>query len=846
MAIQGNPTTGMDPVAQALASFPDVTAPHPANDGSQWSASDAGMASPFAAMTKTLKDADAKLLFRAVDGLVRSQDRLASNRYAIDTYFRWVRQGIPFGRLEKIPNQAIWVSKLPNGMGRESSAGVPNKADDLCNKLEDTLMSDPPKPLPECKVADESAEDAADLAATVLTQDGGETGTNDILTYRWAINNALTASSSFVHYRVDPVGGGQQPLQVLAHPQATDPAKPLVAMVPSGMPDPATGQPQMVEEPAVNPILRYVSPPTEGAPSGTFVEEPGQADRVWLPKVVVECLKREHVRCFPATARVEDATAVAILSYCTLGDGRTRWPQTVGQMDDTKLRSLANWRPSLGEQSIIPYALRNGLADGASGPSLAEVGSLSPLLQRRMYYYRLYIPQSPEYPEGYYCDLNGLDGGTELERGTLGYTVTLPDGSTDKRVTDVPIAQYTPQKDINGGDPMGYPVLARFAGSSEASATLYAAMMDMCDNMLHPHVFIPGTTTIDEEDWADRTRPIVYNANSGATPTYEQFPALPPVMNVLDHLDTKMDTSSGLTATAQGLDTVNSQSGVSKQLSVSQSQVFLSGFNQELRNCMMRGWRVKLQLIQAKFTTPQLIEYTGEEGSGEARFWTGENLAGVDRVGLQPGSGTMKTPEAKANYVAFLQGQQWMTPEAAADVAVPSIRLDLGIPADPVDEALNRSLNVWLQGPPEGWEQGYQTYQQQTLPQAKAQYDAQVAQVQHGPEVAQLVAQGGQPPQPPPFTPPPFTGFTPFPSRPCDTEPQVAMRTIRILRDAQLHPKYSSFSPAWQSLVNDTYLKARQVIAPPAVGAGPNGQPAPAPNAASGAQGARPPAPAFA
>lgn len=819
MAIQGNSTAGMDPFSEALASFPNVTAPRPNNDGGQYSNEEETQAPAlFAKQGRTLKDADAKLLFRVVDGLVRSQDRLATNRYAIDTYFRWVRQGVPFGRLEKIPNQAQWIAKLPSGMNRESTAGVPNKADDLCNKLEDTLMSDPPKPLPEPKVADESAEDASDLAATFLTADAGETGTNDVLTYRWALNNAFTSSTSFVQYRVDPVGGGNQPLQMLAHPQATDPATPLVAMVP-GPPDPMTGQPVMMEDRAVNPVLRYVSPPTEGAPAGRFVELASEADRVWLPKIVVDTLRRENVRVFPATARVEEATAVAVLLYCTLGDGRQRWPETVGQMDDVTLRSLANWRPSLGEQQVVPYALRNGLADGASGPSLAEAGSLSPLLQRRMYWYRLYVAQSPEYPDGYWCDVQGLDGGTELGRGDLAYTVKMPDGGEERRVREIPLVQVTPQKDVIGGDPMGFPVLSRFAGASEASATLYAAMMDMCDNMLHPHVFIPSTTAIDEVDWSDRTRPIVVNPQA-QPPTYEQFPSLPPVMAVLDTLDVKMDTSSGLTATAQGLESVNSQSGVAKQLSVRQSQVYLSAFNQELKNAMMRGWRLKLQLVQAYYTTPQLIAVTGEEGSGEARWWTGEDLAGVDRIGLQPGSGTMMTPEAKANYVAFLQGQQWMTAEAAAEVAVPSIRLDLGIPDDPVEEALNRSIGVWLQGPPEGWEEQAAQHQQ-VVAQAQGQYQAQVAAVMQGPEMQQLKAQGGVPPQPPPFTPPPFAGFNPFQSRPCDTEPTVAMRIIKMLRDTMLHPKYSSFGPAWRGLVDAKYLEARAVVAPPPVGAAP-------------------------
>ena len=69
-----------------------------------------------------------------------------------------------------------------------------------------------------------------------------------------------------------------------------------------------------------------------------------------------------------------------------------------------------------------------------------------------------------------------------------------------------------------------------------------------------------------------------------------------------------MDTSSGLTATAQGLDSSNAVSGVAKSLTVRQALVALSGFQQNLHSGMTRGWRIKCQLAQAEFTTPMLLQ----------------------------------------------------------------------------------------------------------------------------------------------------------------------------------------------------------------------------------------------
>jgi hypothetical protein len=66
------------------------------------------------------------------------------------------------------------------------------------NKATEAVLVDPPmydaSPLNDS----EQAHAAADMANRVLSEDSGENGTNDIQTYRWAINNGLTASSSFV------------------------------------------------------------------------------------------------------------------------------------------------------------------------------------------------------------------------------------------------------------------------------------------------------------------------------------------------------------------------------------------------------------------------------------------------------------------------------------------------------------------------------------------------------------------------------------------------------------------------------------------------------------------------
>ncbi len=471
-------------------------------------------------------------------------------------------------------------------------------------------------------------------------------------------------------------------------------------------------------------------------------------------------------------------------------------------MDSTELMGLAQWTPSQAE-FCVPFAFK-GNGQGASGPSVDEVGSLSPLLQRRMWSYRFYVACCPEYPEGYWLDISGTAGGTILDEKDLSYTVTLPKDGQTTQCLDIPVVQIRPMQDVANGNPKGWPFISRFAGASEMEQVLYGAYMDFCDNMLHPHVYIRSTASVDDDDWFDRTRPIILHP-SDQEPTYEHFPSLPPIMPILEDLNQRQDVISGLTATAQGLDSSNSISGVAKNAVVRQAQISMSGFQQNLHAGMTRGWRIKCQLVQKDFSVPQLMQYTGSEGSDEPQWWTGENFAGVDRVGIQPGTGTMMTPESKAQYVAFLQQQQWLAPDAAAEVALPGIRSDLGLPEDPFVAGIERSIDAWLLGPSEEW---LQQSQQQAQERQAFQQQAQVAS-------QQAAAVGQMPPvmQPPMLAPLP----SPFVPKPNDAEPAKAMVVMKRLSKLFEQPEFANFPPEWQALPAQVYQAAAQALQPPPV-----------------------------
>lgn len=208
MAIAGNQVQTMDPLAEAMASLPQVDPTHQTQGDGRQPQANAEQQPDEEGDAPTLATASDAEVFNTTEALVRSQDPLATNRWNIDTHYSRLRSGIPFGRLEKVPNQNVWQARLPNGMLRESSAAVPNKVDDLANKVENTLMADPPRPAPISRVQDRAADAAKALAREFLTQDGGESGTDDASTYRWALSNAFARSSSFLHYITHPTAGG--------------------------------------------------------------------------------------------------------------------------------------------------------------------------------------------------------------------------------------------------------------------------------------------------------------------------------------------------------------------------------------------------------------------------------------------------------------------------------------------------------------------------------------------------------------------------------------------------------------------------------------------------------------
>ncbi len=744
---------------------------------------------PFAGKGPLL-EADDATVFKTVDDLVLRQEQIAKNRLAQDKHWTAVKLGYQFSALTKQDNQDVYTQSYPPGMATGLRTGaVPNKQADLCQKLVETLMVDPPKPDPKADTDDETAQRGADMAREFLTQDGDESGTDDVTVFASQVDGATTRASTFNHYWVDKVGGGAMPKQIKAHPQAVDASNPLVG--PDG-------------QPTTDYVTRYVTA------DGQFTENPSEAERVWLPKQRIDKLGREHVRLIPEYQDLHDAYAAVVIYYCTVADARRRWPDTFGEMTDDDMTPFCAWTPQR-PAAILPPMLRARWRESRRAGS-ERGGAMD---QRIMFWYRYVCLSSPEYPEGADLYVSGANGGTVLSRETLAATVEVPsEDRQDQTVTDIkpmdlPLVQIRLLPDVDDKDPTGVAVMRRVGGPGEALGTMTTAMLEAIDIVLHPARFATATSpvTSDDVESSRATGDFAVVLSKDDMPVYEQPRELPGAFfNMAQMLDSGMDSSMGLNKPAQGSDNSKEVSGIARRIAVEQSLVSLSRMQQAVQNAWARHWRIKLQHAMKYFNQAQLLRYTGVDGSSKAEWFTGNDFARVGGVSVQPGTGTLMPPSEKVNYAIQLRDVGQMDADEAADVARPAFAKQLGVPENPHVQRIERQVSSWLEGPPEGWEAQAAQYQQAVA------VHAEMTQAMFAADPALTPDQA--PPQP-------EAPWTPFASEIMDAEPPIA--TIRKRRLARLMAKteFSKHPEPWKQLARDAYTAAVQAIQAAAVASAP-------------------------
>ena len=700
--------------------------------------------------------------------------------------------------LVKVEDQNQWVqSWLPGTRDNLRTAAVPNKQAELCQRLTETLLVDPPKLEPEPEDDDETAQRGAELAKEYLTQDAGEAGTDDLTLFAAQIEGATTRASTFNYYWNDPVGGGSIPKQIKAHPQATDPASPLDAF----QPDPATGE--MVPVPTTDYVLRYVTAGDENGQGAQFTANPSEAERVWLPRVRVRKLGREHVRLYPEDADLHHAQQAIVLDYCTVAEAKRRWPEVLGEYTDTDFVPLVGWTPQRAG-ALLPPAIRASWKMGYD--NTAKGGKTTAMDQRILFYYAYHGLSEPDYPEGAVVCVNGAHGGLVLGKETLSAEVSMPsqvtqdEEVTDRKDLDIPLVQVRLLPDVDSRDPMGAPFMARIAGPGEALSNMATAMLEAIDLALHPVKYSLATSPVDPDDAesARATGAYVQVNQKDDIPQLEERRDLPGAFfNMAGWQGDQMDASAGLRPPESAQES-KVKSGVALRIEVQEASKALTRMNYAVHAAWSRHGRIKLQMAMKHFSVPQLIRYVGVDGAAKQEWFTGNNFARVGNITIASGSGTMLPPIEKVNLAVQLQAAQLMDADEASDVARPAFSKQLGVSENVHVQRIERQVSSWLEGPPEGWEQQQQAFV--VAAQQHAQMAQQAIEATPDPRAAQIA-------------PPPQAPWTPFAVEPMDAEPPIA--TIRKRRLARLMAKveYSKFPEPWKQVVRDAYSQSVQSVA---------------------------------
>lgn len=560
----------------------------------------------------------------------------------------------------KTPDQASWQVWSPPGASKLPPA-VMNKADRLCQRLVSQVYADPPVADPIPATGEDADKDSAELAGRILVDLQSEATLNEVDAHRAALDLANSTRSAFVHYWVDPRGGGRQPIECMAAPQAQTVEEALV--------DPLTGLPWPVD-----PITRYVRA------DGTLTDTVSEAALRWVPKLTRDVLHPAAVRFLPYTALdLWDADGALVAAYRPFHLLAQRYAALDG-VDPEQVTS------------VRPTAFAGLLPKKAGKPHDPDKGDPRQRLALELV---CYLSECPDYPDGARIIL-------------VGDTVVVQEpwvgaAAGTREALDLPLTQL---RQFRGplDDPHGRGLMDFLGNANEYRAHLVGVSEDILDRNANRKVFVPTNSILQSK--AHQLPFMTYvPINPGGEPKYEDLVPVPPELpGLIEFVTREMDDASGLQEMGQGLQAPGVNSGRQALAIVSQVHAGLSDLRQNAERAFLRACRVQLQLVRKFYTIPQLVRWAGEDGSYKARRWLGSDLGSTRDVRLKPGTLSMMAPMQKAALVQQYAAIPGMLPvEDVREMLASNVGGTIGLQDDPHVLRVKRQVDAWRQGPPEGW-----------------------------------------------------------------------------------------------------------------------------------------------
>lgn len=716
-----------------------------------------------------LDEPDESKVAKRVQQLWDRQTPAMKDRMARWRCYRLWREGRRYVRLKVAQDELrVYVPPQTSDLPPE-----PNKADTLVRRVVATLMADPPQV--EAEPSTDAAEDrdAAEFATRVLNTDGTESGLNIRAVHEDALDKSGSYCSAFVYACVDPHGGGQRPVQVLAHPAA-------VSIDPDPRRDPTTG----ADGPPY--VLKYVQ--EDGS-----LSESGVGARVqWLPTVRLKVLTGHHVRFLPEVCEgLSDAEGVLLCLPITLGLLRSQFETEDAPWSDEMVKAIAAYQP-LQHDQLLPAWMKR--ADHADQRTLWHEGKPSddvmvfPLL--------VYRTACVEYPKG--CYVVTAAGKYVLHRQPWSAVTVGQQGAEVEEMLDLPLSQVRQLDDHQLDDPYGSCFMAKVGPMDEIRASIWGALLDYLDRFLRPNVYLPLGSNIQpgQSNKRDGT-PILYNA--AGKPEFEVIPPFPREGHeALAFVSREMDSAVGLEQAAQGVATPSVQSGRHAQQIIEQALVALSGVKHNSDDAFIRLNRVILQLYRAFYTVPQRLKYFGVDGRYKEREWTRADLGTSRDIRLRRGTSTLLPMSAK---IAIAREEleiaaKFGDPEAYQrykHVTSANLSPTIGEEDDPVALRVRQQIADWEEGPAESVEAEAASY----VPQPET--DA-LGQPVLDPATGEPVS------APHPLT---RAGAALFAPRANDEMPTIAPIRLRELSQAMCGARYAKQAPEWRAAYDQEFERMR-------------------------------------
>jgi hypothetical protein len=565
--------------------------------------------------------------------------------------------------VDKSQDRSHWIVYAPPGVSDVPVASF-NLADRVLQRLVSQVYADEPVPEAEPATGQPEDRDAAEFATRILLDIQSEANLDDLEKHRTAFDMASSWGSGFVHYYVDPKGGGQVPVELMAHPLAQDPTVPLL--------DPRTGQPARPEE----LTRRYVT--DQG-----LSENAGGAQLRWLPKLDADVYPAKHVRFIPADATgIWDADGVLLVDYITVRKAQLDYADqglTLGE-DDIKFRPEDT-------RMLMPRSPSRGSID----PNPEDTRD------RLVARFRCYWKRGPLYPNG----LRLTTVGKQLvARGP--WMARHQDGRTES--LDLPVTQIKQLRDPTS--PMGRAMMKFLGGAQEQRIQVLSAIQDHLDRVQRRKTFVPYTSTYQPGD-AQLALETHIPIAPGQEPKYEDIPPLDQALfPFYQEISREIRDAVGLQETGSGLQVPSVTSGRQALAIISQVHAGLSEIRQNAERAYIRGCRIQLQLVRAFYRQPQLMRWCGEDGEYKMREWMGSDLGSTRDVRIRQGSFTMMAPLQKIELLFGWAQHGAIPPDQVQEMVASKIQAIQGIQDQAHLLRVRRQIEVWRKGPPPTWVPG--------------------------------------------------------------------------------------------------------------------------------------------